>query len=85
MELIISEERRKRDWYYLDGAYISKEGDKICAKIIGGQLPNPETIRLQRQIQQKRLPLNQRGLYRTEPDPITLALWNDWQARQSVG
>lgn len=85
MELITSESRRKRDWYFADGVYICKEGDKVCAKIHGKTLANPDNIRLRRQQTNKSLPINQRGLYRIEPDPITIELWNDWQRRQGVG
>lgn len=83
MELIIAESRRKRSWYYSDGEYICKEGSNICARVLGKYLPDPNTLREKRQIQQKRLPLNQRGLYRVEPDEVTKVLWNDWQRRQN--
>lgn len=85
MELIISETRRKRDWYFADGIYLCKEGEKVCSKIYGKNLVNPDNIRNTRKEIQKRLDINQRGLYRTEPDLITIELWNDWQRRQSLG
>lgn len=85
MELIASEERRKRNWYYSEGKYIAKQGEVVCATINGADLTDPDIIAYRRQMTQKLLPINQRGLYRIEPDPITKALWNDWQRRQSVG
>ncbi len=85
MELIISETRRKRDWYFADGIYLCKEGDNTCARIHGKNLPNPDNMRNTRKEIQKRLDINMRALYRTEPDPVTVELWNDWQRRQSLG
>lgn len=85
MELIISETRRERDWYYCDRCYLSKTGDVINAKIRGDCLVDPEKIRSMRLEIQARLPINQKGNYRIEPDEITKALWNDWQRRQSMG
>ena len=85
MEHIISESRRKREWYYADGVYFCKENDKICAKLRGEHLPNPDEIRFRRSQTRRGLPFNVRGLYRVEPDPITIELWNDWQRRQSMG
>jgi len=86
MEFVIKESRRPYTWYFCPPAtYLCKEGDTLRAKLFGGDIPNPEEIVLKRKIARARLPLNQRGLYRTQPDPITVELWNDWQRRQGLG
>jgi hypothetical protein len=84
MELIIKEQRRPRTWYYESGEYTSRNEENIFARIRGEFLPDPEEISLKRRMAQSTLPKNKRGLYRVQPDPITVALWNDWQARKSM-
>ena len=76
---IVEELRRPRKWYFKDGEYLAMEGDTICAKIHGDQLVNPDLLRLRLlEIQQKLNP-NDRALFRTEPDPVTIALYNHWR------
>lgn len=81
MELIVKEIRRPREWYYYNGEYISKSGDKVFTRIKGEFLPCPEKINYQRKAAQILLSKNKRGLYRTQIDPVIEALWNDWQTR----
>lgn len=85
MELVVAETRRKRDWYFDDGKYLCMEGEKVCSRVYGKHLIDPNKIRYTRAQMRQRLDINQRGLYRVEPDPVTIELWNDWQRRQSVG
>jgi hypothetical protein len=85
MEFVTAEIRRTNKWFYDNGYYISMCGDKINAKIAGYDLPNPDDIRRKRALMQKALPVNQRGLYRTNLDPVTVELWNDYQRRQGMG
>lgn len=82
MELIVKDSRNNREWYYEDGKYIAKTGDVAYVKLYGKHLPDPDLIRERRKIAQKMQPVNMQGLYRVEPDPITVALWNDWQNRK---
>lgn len=83
MEFVVSESRRPRKWYYFDKEYYSKEGDNIVAKIAGCELVSPDVICARRKAVRATLPLNARGLYRVTPDPVTVALWQDWQNRKN--
>jgi len=85
MEFVISESRRKRDWYFQDGVYHCFSGDTLNAKINAHELTDPEELRARRMMVRRQIPLNQRGLYRVDPDPVTVALWNDWQKRKCMG
>lgn len=83
MEFVIAEKRRPFKWY-CDGAYyVCYHGDKEVSRIEGAFLPDPSYLRERRKTEALRLPPEHRARYRTEPDPVTVGLWNDYQKRRA--
>lgn len=88
MEFVVAEVRRPFKWYHDNGVYHQIHGDKIIQTIIGNLIPDPDELTARRKATQRFLPKDKRGAYRTQPDPVTIALYNDYRSRQesqSVG
>ena len=79
---IIKEKRRPWTWYFDDGWYLCiDQNGEIRKKILGVQWPDPMKINAARQQVIRELPPEQRVGFREYADPITIAIWDDYQKR----
>lgn len=85
MEQIIRETRRPHTWFYEDGFYICEHDNGTIVKKIHAHLwPDPMKLKDSYIRARLRVPEKERKNFRIEPDPVVVAIWNDYQKRKQV-